>query len=95
MAPNPSFLEKYEEFSKAVYASDVLPAKIVELIAFSSSVAASCEHCMRHHYKKALQSGATDAELSLAMAVAMAIQSGKCRTLGNAAMDSVKAERKG
>ena len=74
---------KYNEFSKFVYGSKIIPSKYIELIALSNSVAVYCKHCIKHHYQKARTEGASDKEISTAIAIAMTVRAGKCRGVAN------------
>ena len=82
---------KYNEFAKSVYESNLLPQKTIELMAFSNSVAICCEHCMRFHYRRAIECGAKEGELSLAVAVAMTVHAGKCRGVARTAIEQAAA----
>lgn len=92
MALDPRIEEKYNAFAKAVYGSDALPAKVIELMAFAVSVAVHCDHCMRFHHRSAVEAGASESELSLGVAVAMAVRAGKCRGTSNAIIDTIQQE---
>ena len=77
----------YEAFSSAVYDNTILPRKLIELMAFSISVAVDCVPCMRHHSAEARKHGATDDEIALAVGVAMSISAGKNRVKAREALE--------
>ena len=69
----------YQRFADAVYKPDVLDGKTKELIALSNSVMADCVPCIEHHYKKAVECGASREEIAEAFAIAMTICAGSKR----------------
>jgi len=77
----------YEAFAGTVYGSKILQRKLIELMAFSNSVALDCLPCMRHHSAEAKKHGANDEELALAVAVAMSISAGKNRVKAKEALE--------
>jgi len=66
----------YERFADAAYKPNVLDGKTKELIALSNSVMADCVPCIDHHYKKAVEYGASKEEIAEAMAIAMSVSAG-------------------
>jgi AhpD family alkylhydroperoxidase len=78
----------YEAFVRSAYDSGIIEKKYVELMAFSNSVALDCLPCMKHHIVEAKKEGTTDQELAVAVAVAMAISSGKNRVKAKEALES-------
>jgi AhpD family alkylhydroperoxidase len=69
----------YSKFSDRAYAANTLDKRTKELIALACSVMADCVPCINHHYKEAVQAGATTNEISEAMAISMAISAGSKR----------------
>jgi len=53
-----------------------LDNRIAELIAIGSSVTANCQPCLQYHVDKALESGASDLEISQAIEVAKMVRKG-------------------
>jgi len=74
-------------FSKAV-ADGVLPAKTKELIAIAVAHATHCPYCIDHHVKSAKKAGATEAEISEAIIVAIALAAGSAFTSAGMALDA-------
>ena len=77
----------YDSFAGTVYGSEILERRLIELMALSNSVALDCVPCMRHHAAEARKHGATEQEVSLAVAVAMTISAGKCRVKAREALE--------
>lgn len=80
----------YNEFSKAAYKPGHLDAKVKELIAFSNSVAINCGHCMRAHYKKAVEAGASPEEIAESIAIAMTVSAGMRRAYARDVIEEFK-----
>jgi AhpD family alkylhydroperoxidase len=66
-------------FAKAV-GDGVLPAKTKELIAIAVGHATKCPYCIDHHVKAAKKAGATEAEISETILVAIALSAGAAFT---------------
>lgn len=66
----------YYKFSSKVYKENILDKKTKELIALACSVMADCVPCIHHHYKAAVQAGATKEEMAEAFAISMSVSSG-------------------
>ncbi len=66
----------YDQFSDKAYEANILDKKTKELIAVSCSVMADCIPCINHHYKEAINAGATKEEISEALAISMSISAG-------------------
>ncbi len=71
--------ELYDQFSDKVYAAGVLDKKTKELIAVACSVLADCVPCIEWHYQHAVAAGASQEELSEALAISMSISAGSKR----------------
>jgi len=65
--------------AKAV-ADGALPTKTKELIAIAVGHATKCPYCIDHHVKSAKKAGATEAEISEAILVAIALSAGAAFT---------------
>ena len=74
-------------FAKAV-ADGVLPAKTKELIAIAVAHATHCPYCIDHHVKAAKKAGATEAEVSEAILVAIALSAGAAFTHAGMALEA-------
>src|SRR5471032_352300 len=74
-------------FAKAT-AEGVLPAKTKELIAIAVGHATKCPYCIDHHVKAAKKAGATEAEISETILVAIALSAGAAFTHAGMAYDA-------
>jgi AhpD family alkylhydroperoxidase len=72
---DPKMRRIYGEFYRELYFSEnkVLDTKTQELISIAASLVAKCQGCLEGHIKKALQSGATEQEISEALSIAAAV----------------------
>ena len=61
------------------FSDGALPSKTKELIAVACSVLADCIPCIDWHYMHAVKAGASQEELSEALAISMAVISGSKR----------------
>jgi AhpD family alkylhydroperoxidase len=66
----------------------VLPAKTKELIAIAVAHATHCPYCIDHHVKAAKKAGATEAEVSEAIIVAIALCAGAAYTSAGMALEA-------
>jgi AhpD family alkylhydroperoxidase len=69
----------YDQFLAKVFTAGALDKKTKELIAIACSVMADCVPCIEWHYQQAVNAGASQDELSEALAISMAISSGSKR----------------
>jgi AhpD family alkylhydroperoxidase len=53
-----------------------MDVKVKELIAIGASITANCKPCLEYHFAKARENGATDKEISDAIAVAKMVRKG-------------------
>jgi len=74
-------------FSKAV-GEGVLPVKTKELIAIAVAHATKCVYCIDHHVKAAKKAGASEAEVSEAILVAVALSAGAAYTHAGMALEA-------
>ena len=79
-----------EEFKAAVYEKDILSPKTQYLISLAVSAAISCEPCMKSNYQAAKECGASEAEISSAIGIAIYISSGKCRSYASMAIEELE-----
>jgi AhpD family alkylhydroperoxidase len=72
---DPKMRRIYGEFYRELYFSEnkILDTKTQELISIAASLIAKCQGCLEGHIKKALQSGATEQEISEALCIAAAV----------------------
>jgi len=86
--------ELYDHFSERVYAAGTLDRKTKELIAVACSVMADCVPCIEWHYGQAVTAGASQDELSEALAISMAISSGSKRAKYAPVISNLERNRK-
>ncbi len=75
--------EAFIGFRDAVVGSPNIVPKIKELIALADSAIIDCQPCVELHYKGAVSAGASEGEIAEAMALAMAVASGKIKLKTN------------
>lgn len=68
--------QSFVDMEQITYKDGELSKKQKELIAIGISVVINCESCMEWHIKKALEDGATDAEIIEAIEVAIEMSGG-------------------
>lgn len=66
----------FQAFSRQVFASGALPAKIKQIIAVAVAHVTQCPYCIKGHTKAALRSGATEKELIEAIWIAAEMRAG-------------------
>jgi AhpD family alkylhydroperoxidase len=71
--------ELYDRFSDKAYTANLLDKKTKELIAVACSVMADCVPCIEWHYRQAVAAGASQDEISEALAISMSVSSGSKR----------------
>jgi AhpD family alkylhydroperoxidase len=69
----PEVMKAFSDLGRAAHGGDALDGKTEELVALAISVAVRCDPCIAYHADKAVKQGASRAEVSetLAMAVYM------------------------
>ncbi|QLD12820.1 carboxymuconolactone decarboxylase family protein [Microbacterium oleivorans] len=74
----PDILQAFTAFDGAVFARDgrEIPLKFRELIAVAVGITTQCVYCIDAHTERAVQAGASQAELAEAAWVATAIRAG-------------------
>lgn len=85
----PEMKKIYFEFYSETYKKSTLSRKTKELIAISASLTAKCQGCLEGHIKKALKLGATKAEISETIAVAMGVNAAAVVDLTDIAADNL------
>jgi len=86
--------ELYDRFSDKVYAANILDKKTKEIIAVACSVMADCVPCIEWHYQQAVKAGATQDEISEALAIAMSLSSGSKRAKYGPVIGKLEHEKK-
>ncbi len=72
----PAAWKGFVEFDKAAFADSAIPSKMKELIALGVALTTQCVYCLEIHRKRAIEKGATEAEIAEASLVAAAIRAG-------------------
>ena len=85
----PEMKKIYFDFYSETYKKSSLSRKTKELIAISASLTAKCQGCLEGHIKKALKLGATKAEISETIAVAMGVNAAAVVDLTDIAADNL------
>jgi len=87
-ATNPKMLEAYRGVTAAQGSNGALDAKTRELIAMAVAVTTRCDGCISSHAAAAIKAGATEAEMSDAMGVAIALNAGAAYVYSLRAMEA-------
>jgi len=82
--------ELYNKFANEVYKPNILDRKTKELIALSNSVMADCVPCIKYHYKKAVEAGASKEEIAEALAISMSVSAGSKRAKYSSVINEVE-----
>lgn len=72
----PKMLAAYGALDEAAASNEALDGKTRELIAIAVAITTRCESCIGVHAEKAKQYGATEAEISAALATAISLNAG-------------------
>ncbi|GHT83003.1 alkyl hydroperoxide reductase AhpD [Betaproteobacteria bacterium] len=72
----PGVMQGFQALHEAASANGVLSSKTKELIALAIAVAARCEGCVAFHAKEAVKQGATRAEVTETLGVAIQMGGG-------------------
>lgn len=86
---NPKLLTAFRGLNEAQGATGTLDAKTRELIALAVAVTTRCDGCIAAHASAARQAGVTEAELSEALATAIALNAGAAYVYSLRAMDAL------
>ena len=84
----PGVLQGFSAMSKSAKADGALDEKTKELIALALGVAAHCDGCIGFHMKELVKLGATKAEISEALGVAVYMGGGPSLMYASEAMDA-------
>ena len=84
---NPKFVAAFQALNAAQSANG-LDAKTRELIALAVAVTTRCDGCIASHASAARREGATEAELSDALATAIALNAGAAYVFSVRAMEA-------
>lgn len=88
---HPQLLTAFRGLNAAQGGTGTLDAKTRELIALAVAVTTRCDGCIAAHAQAARSAGVTEAELSEALATAIALNAGAAYVYSLKAMDALKA----
>ncbi len=88
----PDLFQAFADFNAKVFAEGALSAKVKELIAVAAAHMTQCPYCIAGHTKKAKAQGASDAEITEAIFVAMALRAGGSFAHGTVALEAMEAK---
>ncbi len=72
----PGVLENFQGLTQSVMKQELFPPKVKELMAVAVAVGIRCHPCITHHVRRALDQGATAAEILEACSVAIMMGGG-------------------
>jgi AhpD family alkylhydroperoxidase len=87
---SPGTFDGYRMLHEAGTQTGQLDAKTRELIALAVAVTTRCDSCIANHAKKAVELGVTEAEMSEALGVAVAMNAGAALAYSGRAMDAFR-----
>jgi AhpD family alkylhydroperoxidase len=93
-AHNPQIIADFVRLHRDGLSEGVLPAKIKALMALSIAVVVGCESCMKWHLMEAVESGATDEEISETLAITVFMGGGPALMHSETVADYLKTLRK-
>ncbi|WP_445354085.1 carboxymuconolactone decarboxylase family protein [Microbulbifer sp. EKSA008] len=85
---NPDVVRGLGTMDNAATKSGLLEPKIHELIALAVAVTTRCDGCIAVHTQKAVEHGATEAEIAEALGVAIALNAGAALTYSARVLDT-------
>ena len=85
---SPDTIRGYMALTAAGRKTDLLGAKIRELIALAVAVTARCDGCITVHTESAIKNGATKEEIAEALGVAIAVNAGAALVYSARVMDA-------
>ena len=89
---NVDIVRGYRTLGEAGKKSDLLGAKVRELIALAVAVTVQCDGCIVVHTEAALKNGATEGEILEALSVAVNVKAGSALIYSTRALDALKAK---
>jgi AhpD family alkylhydroperoxidase len=89
---NREIIKGYRGLSDAGNATNLLGAKVRELIALAVAVTRQCDGCIAVHTDAAIQAGATREEIVEALGVAVAVNAGAALIFSSRVMDAFNAK---
>ena len=85
----PGPMSGFAQLHKAATAGGVLPAKVKELIALGTAITARCEGCIAYHVHDSLKAGASPAEVTETIGVAVMMGGGPSVIYGSEALQAL------
>lgn len=85
---SPDTIKGYQSMGAAGQKSDLLGAKVRELIALAVSVTLRCDGCITVHTAAAVKNGATREEITEALGVAVTINAGAALVYSSRVLDA-------
>ncbi len=76
----PKQMELFQKLNETVFADGELSKKTKELIALAVALTTQCGYCLEIHREKAIEAGASEAEISETAFVAAALRAGAAIT---------------
>jgi AhpD family alkylhydroperoxidase len=86
----PDTIKGYVELHSAGRKTDLLGAKVRELIALAVAVTLRCDGCIAAHTEAAIKAGASKEQIAEALGVAIAVNTGAAVVYSTRVMDAVK-----
>jgi len=90
---SPEIVRGYMALGAAGTKTDLLGAKVRELIALAVAVTARCDGCITVHTDAAIRHGATENEIAEALSVAIAVNAGAALVYSTRVMDAYKSHQ--
>jgi len=88
---SPDIARGYRTLAQAHSAGSTLDPKTRELIALAVAVTLRCDGCITNHVEAAKKSGATEAEVTDALGVAISVNAGAAQMYSARTIDAFKA----
>ena len=93
MEAQKDMFQAFRNFNSEVFEKgSALPRKVKELIAVAAAHMTQCPYCIAAHTRKAKAQGASDAEITEAIFVAMALRAGGSFAHGTVALEAMEAK---
>ena len=89
---NHDIIKGYRGLSEAGNATNLLGAKVRELIALAVAVTRECDGCITVHTDAAIKQGATKEEIVEALSVAIAVNAGAALVFSTRVLDAFDAK---
>ncbi|QGM80962.1 carboxymuconolactone decarboxylase family protein [Otariodibacter oris] len=90
---HPKMLQAYGALDAAAAEGNVLDPKTRELIALAVAITTRCESCIAAHAEQAVKAGATEEEVTAALATAIELNAGAAYTYSLRAIEAFNAQK--